>query len=122
MALIPYSSILYAQKSLEKKINQTIKSGEEAYNAGDAAKAIKLFMKAKELSIKANNPEDICLSTYNIGVCYFVISENGEALKNFYEAYTICKKNKLGWHKESNILNGIAGVYFEEKIIKRQEK
>ena len=53
MAIIPYSSILYAQKSIDKKIDQTIKSGEEAYNSGDAAKAIKLFMKAKELSTKA---------------------------------------------------------------------
>lgn len=119
MAIIPYSSILYAQKSIDKKIDQTIKSGEEAYNSGDAAKAIKLFIKAKELSTKANSPQDICLSTYNIGVCYFVISENGEALKNFYEAYSICKKNKLDWHKEANILNGIAGVYFEERNYKK---
>lgn len=89
--------------------------GKDAYNAGDAAKAIKMFMKAKELSSAAKSPIDECLSTYNLGVCYFVISENGEALKNYYEAYTICKENNLGWSTETNILNGIAGVYFEEK-------
>lgn len=32
------------------------------------------------------------------------------------------QKNKLDWHKEANILNGIAGVYFEERNYKRQEK
>lgn len=29
------------------------------------------------------------------------------------------QKNKLDWHKEANILNGIAGVYFEERNYKK---
>lgn len=115
MLSITYSHTIRAKSKLDKEISRTIKLGKDAYNAGDAAKAIKMFMKAKELSSAAKSPIDECLSTYNLGVCYFVISENGEALKNYYEAYTICKENNLGWSTETNILNGIAGVYFEEK-------
>lgn len=115
MLSITYSHTIRAKSKLDKEISRTIKLGKDAYNAGDAAKAIKMFMKAKELSAAAKSPIDECLSTYNLGVCYFVISENGEALKNYYEAYTICKENNLGWSTETNILNGIAGVYFEEK-------
>lgn len=29
------------------------------------------------------------------------------------------QKKKLDWHKEANILNGIAGVYFEERNYKK---
>lgn len=115
MLSITYSHTIRAKSKLDKEISRTIKLGKDAYHAGDAAKAIKMFMKAKELSSAAKSPIDECLSTYNLGVCYFVISENGEALKNYYEAYTICKENNLGWSTETNILNGIAGVYFEEK-------
>lgn len=115
MLSITYSHTIRAMSKLDKEISRTIKLGKDAYHAGDAAKAIKMFMKAKELSSAAKSPIDECLSTYNLGVCYFVISENGEALKNYYEAYTICKENNLGWSTETNILNGIAGVYFEEK-------
>lgn len=115
VALITYSSMMYAKKSVDEELNRMIKSGENAYNAGNVVEAIKQFMKARELATVEKKPHDQCLSTYNLGVCYFVISENGEALKKYYEAYEICKTHNLGWKTESNILNGIAGVYFEEK-------
>lgn len=116
---IAYSHTIYAKENINEEIAKMIQNGENAYNAGDAAEAMKLFMKAKELSIKAKDTKDECLSTYNIGACYFMISENGEALKNYYEAYKISKNNKLGWYTESLILNGIAGVYFEEENYKK---
>lgn len=119
---IAYSHTIYAKENINEEIAKMIQNGENAYNAGDAAEALKLFMKAKELAIKAKDAKEECLSTYNIGACYFMISENGEALNKFYEAYTICKKNELGWYTESTILNGIAGVYFEEKNYKKSRE
>lgn len=118
MALTIHATKLCAKDNDNEKINKMIEAGKKAYNTGDITAAIKLFIKAKELSAKGS-PKEKCTSTYNLGVCYFCISENGEALKNYYEAYKICKEEHLEWHLESKILNGIAGVYFEEKNYKR---
>ncbi len=115
MTLMTISIVVCAGSNDIKEIDKTIKAGENAFNAKDPAKAIRLFMKARKMSANAKRPKEQCLSTYNIGVCYFMISENGEALKNYYDAYTICKDNDLGWALKSKILNGIAGVYFEER-------
>lgn len=122
VALITYSSKTYAKKSVDEELNIIIKSANKAFNAEDPAKAIRLFIKAKKLSAIANKPKEMCLSTYNIGVCYFMISENGEALKNYYEAYKICKDNDLAWALKSKIINGIAGVYFEEKSYQKAKE
>ena len=115
MTLLTISIIVCAGNNDIKEIDNTINAGENAFNAKDPAKAIRLFMKARKMSANAKRPKEQCLSTYNIGVCYFMISENGEALKNYYDAYTICKDYDLGWALKSKILNGIAGVYFEER-------
>lgn len=105
-----------------KVIDDMITAGEKAYGAGNYTKAIELFMESKEMADKTGHHKYRCLAAYDIGVCYFNISENGEALKNFYDAYTICKDHGLGWSVESRILNGIAGVYFEESNFREARK
>ena len=113
---------IYADNKNKEIIGNMISAGEEAYHSSNYIDAIKLFLESKEKADAANLPKYSCFATYNIGVCYFFISENGEALKNYYDAYTICQNNELGWETESMIMNGIAGVYFEEEnYIKSRE-
>lgn len=89
--------------------------GEQAFAKGHNLEAIKHFIKARQLADDKNLADFSCLSRYNIGVCYFMMSENGEALHNYYEAYKICHDNNLDWSHEMKIVNGIAGVYFEQE-------
>lgn len=97
-----------------KEINALLTQGEKAYDKEHYVEAMKCFMQARKKAEAANRPEDLSLALYNIGVCYFFISENGEAMRYFYEAYKISQTCKAGWKSDSRIVNGIAGVYFAQ--------
>lgn len=96
------------------RIDSMIALGEDAYYRKNYPEAIEKFIKSGQDAEKAGLHEQHCLAMYNLGVCYFMILENGEALDNFQQAYSICSANRLGWKMKSRIQNGIAGVYFEE--------
>lgn len=99
----------------EKVLGSLMDKGEQAFYHGRHLEAIKYFLKARQLADEKGHADYRSLARYNIGVCYFLMSENGEALHNFYEAYKICRDNNLGWNRETKIVNGIAGVYFEQE-------
>ena len=103
----------------EKVLEPLMAEGEKAADKGNMLEAIKLFIKARQIADDRDSHDYQCLARYNIGVCYFFMSEHGEALHNFYEAYKLCKDYKLGWNRETRIINGIAGVYFEQEDYRR---
>lgn len=94
---------------------KNISSGKKAFQQGKYLNAMKHFLQARKHADEVNSPKEICDATYNIGLCYYFISENGEALKCYYDAYKICMDKNLGWKMETKILNGIAGVYFDDE-------
>ena len=103
----------------EKVIEGLMDEGRADSRQGKYLDAIKQFLKVKQLADDNNVVNYQCVARYNIGVCYFFMSAHGEALHNFYESYKICKENDLGWQRESKIVNGIAGVYFEQEDFRR---
>jgi tetratricopeptide (TPR) repeat protein len=119
LALLGMLFLMVPTQSLASSAEQIFKSklnaGEKAFQQANYIDAMKLFFDAKKYADEMNSNKNICLSTYDIGLCYYFISENGEALKYYYEAYKMCTDNNLGWKMESKILNGIAGVYFDDE-------
>lgn len=103
----------------EKVLEPLMAEGEKAADKGNILEAMKLFIKARQIADDRDSHDYQCLARYNIGVCYFLMSEHGEALHNYYEAYKLCKDYKLGWNRETRIINGIAGVYFEQENYRR---
>lgn len=114
LVLCPSTLLAHAVPT-EKIIDNLMDKGEQASGQGRYLDAIKHFLKVRQLADENNIVNYQCLSRYDIGVCYFLMSAHGEALHNYYEAYKLCKKNHLGWKRESKIVNGIAGVYFEQE-------
>lgn len=114
LVLCPSTLLAHAVPT-EKIIDNLMDKGEQASGQGRYLDAIKHFLKVRQLADENNIVNYQCLSRYDIGVCYFLMSAHGEALHNYYEAYKLCKKNHFGWKRESKIVNGIAGVYFEQE-------
>lgn len=110
-----YAHAVPTEKILESLLDQ----GEEAFAKNKHLEALKFFIKAKQIADDKSKPSYQCLARYDIGVCYFLMSEHGEALHNYYEAYKICQENDLGRNRKAKIINGIAGVYFEQEDYKR---
>lgn len=114
--------VVEARQMPTSDIDTVIAKGEEAFLDERYSDALRLFMKAKNMAEKADSFRLNCVATYDMGVCYFMISENGEALKYYYEALTIAEKYRLGRESRSKIQNGIAGVYFEENNFDKAEE
>lgn len=90
-----------------------IVAGEEKYNSGDAAEAIKIFMHVAENAAEEHDYSTECLSEYNIGVVYLSLYSNGEALQHFQKAYDLCRRHNLGPGREVEIMSGISGAFFQ---------
>lgn len=118
LSLLPFRAEAHAMPP-EKVLEPLMAEGEKAADKGNMLEAIKLFIKARQIADDRDSHDYQCLARYNIGVCYFLMSEHGEALHNYYEAYKLCKDYKLGWNRETKIINGIAGVYFEQENYRR---
>jgi len=92
----------------------TLKKGERAFTEEDYPNALRYFSKAKAEAEKARDFLTLFKATYDIGISYFMISDNSEALQYYYQARQIVEQHQLGWEPESKIMNAVAGVYFEE--------
>ena len=113
LAWLPVS-ILNA-RDRNNPIDQMIQQGEKAFLREQYSEALQFFVKAKKQAERVDSFRLNYVATYDMGISYFMISEHGEALNCYYEAAKIVEKHQLGAEAESKILNGIAGVYFEEK-------
>lgn len=84
----------------------------------DYAKALKDLTKAKLLAEKNNWYLQIFETKNKIGVVYMNLSDYGEALNYYLEAYIFATQH-LESNKESAILNNIAVLYCLEKNTKK---
>lgn len=97
------------------ELDSAFSRGERAIDNGDCMEGIKHFMTAADLAAGYKDYQAECLSLYNLGVAYFMLGRNGEALDYFRQAYQSCMEHKLDAKQEQLILNGIAGVFFEQQ-------
>ncbi|MDE5796427.1 MAG: tetratricopeptide repeat protein, partial [Muribaculaceae bacterium] len=90
-----------------------IEFGEVKYGEGDVAGALKIFMDVAHEADDRHDAALACLAYYNIGVTYFSLYSNVEAIQNFQKAYDLCLRNNLGSGRETEIIGGISGVFFQ---------
>lgn len=106
----------------KSETEQTINSGQKACDESRFAEAINLLMKART-EAKGNGWHYLeYRAAYNLGVAYFYITDYSDALHYYNEAYKISIEQKLGDEKTDNVLNGIAGIYFNEGNWKKVEE
>lgn len=107
--------------SSEQDINNMLMRGDSEIEQGDYQKAMKCYFSAWKMAEQQHFDSLQCVAIYNMGVCFYSLYENGEALRHFTDAIKICRGKKLGWQLESQILNGIAGVYYDENNFDKAE-
>ncbi len=101
-------------KSKAEEADSLISLGEADVSKERFADAIQHFMGAQQIAQNEHLPDQLYLATYDMGICYFYISEFGEALNCYYAAHDICVKHKMSQQRLDQVQAGIAGVYFEE--------
>lgn len=106
----------------QHETEQSVNAGQKACDEGRYADAIKLLLKARN-DARGNGWQYLNYrAAYNLGVAYFYISDYSDALHYYNEAYNICVNQKLGEEQRANVLNGIAGIYFNEGNWKKVEE
>lgn len=75
---------------------------------------MKAFLEAEKQAREKNDNNVLFSALLNIGNCYLFVSENGEAMSHYAEAYELARREKLGWKQENYIQNCISAVYFED--------
>ena len=106
----------------EKKAIELIDEGEKAFNDQQVAAAISYFIEAKDIAAANSLPELECLAYYNIGVSYFELFENGEALDNFLQAYRISLDHEISITRKLEIAYGISGVYYRQEYLDKAKE
>lgn len=97
-----------------QEAERVINAGQRACDRGEYANAISLLTRARNAA-KAGGWQYLNYrAAYNLGVSYYYISDYSDALHYYNEAYNICMSGKLGVGEVNNVLNGIAGIYFNE--------
>ncbi len=115
LALVWLSAMPSAARKDSNSIDELMQEGENAFLQERYSDALQYFIKAKKLAEQADSFRLNCVATYDMGISYFMISEHGEALNCYYEASKIAETHQVGKESKTKILNGIAGVYFEER-------
>ncbi len=103
-----------AQINTKADCDRLIKAGIKALDQNQNALSLELLLQANVQAKNNNWDEQHFLASNNIGTNYYRLSEFGEALNYFLEAYNVAVK-KLTLKDEIKVLNNIAILYFEEK-------
>lgn len=111
-SLNPFRST--AAKGGELNADSLIHLGEKAVSEEQYVEAIQYFIRAKKMGEEAEDADIQYLSTYDMGVCYFYISEYAEAMNHYFEAYKLCTDHKMSSQRIDQVRVAIAGVYYEE--------
>ena len=114
VAMMLAAPFVSTAKSKAEEADSLIRLGEADVSKEHFADAIQHFMGAQQIAQSEHLPDLLYLATYDMGICYFYISEFGEALNCYYAAHDICVKHKMSQQRLDQVQAGIAGVYFEE--------
>lgn len=105
---------LNAQVNTKTACDSLIQSGIRALNKNQQTLSLELLFQARTLAKKNAWDSREFLALNNIGTNYYRLSDYGEALNYYLEAYTIAIQ-KLTPYDEILVLNNIAVLYLEEK-------
>ena len=100
-----------SDNSRPANLDKLFKQGEAAVAKERYSQAVRFFYEAREEAIKQKAHKDEIIAVYDVGICYFYVGANGEALQCFYNALQLCQNYSI--NKRGMIQNAIAGVYFE---------
>lgn len=114
VAMMLAAPFVSTAKNKAEEADSLIRLGEADVSKEHFADAIQHFMGAQQIAQSEHLPDLLYLATYDMGICYFYISEFGEALNCYYAAHDICVKHKMSQQRLDQVQAGIAGVYFEE--------
>ncbi|WP_196885520.1 tetratricopeptide repeat protein [Aureivirga sp. CE67] len=119
--LIPILFILFSFATPKEACKKLITDGLEEFYKKNYTKSIQLLTKAKEEAQENDWNYLEFLAINNIGNNYYSMLDNGEALENYLEAYTIAIK-ELDEKEEMIVLNNISVLYsMDEKYEKAEE-
>ncbi len=105
-----------------KELDRMFFRAEKAMENKDYVNALRMYDRICDKSVEAGDKDGECLSLYNMGVVYYTLAQDGEALNYFQKAYKMCLENKLKVGREILVLNGIAGIFFKQNDIGKAKK
>lgn len=98
-----------------------IQIGIAAMHNKEHASSLELLVQAQNLAKEKDWHKELFLATNNIGANYYKMSDYGEALKHYLEAYDIAIKH-LDPNQEMVVLNNIGILFSQENKLKESEE
>lgn len=121
LAILVLAFALQAQQSPKAMCDSIIVRGVRLMQEGDHVQSLELLVRARAMARENNWHKQRFLALNNIGANYYALLDQGEALDNYLEAYTIAIK-ELGPSYEMIVLNNIAILYLKEDKIDQAEE
>lgn len=107
------------EKSIEQ-CNEMIQKGITAMHNKEHSVSLELLIEAQNLAKEKGWHKELFLAINNIGANYYKMSDYGEALKHYLEAYDIAIKH-LDANQEMVVLNNIGILFYQEDKLDESE-
>ncbi len=109
-----YFSHVFSQGNTQAECDRMIESGIKALNKNELTRSLETLSQVRNLAQKNGWSKQEFLALNSLGNVYYRVSEYGEALNFFLQAYTLALR-ELKPQDEITVLNNIAIIYSEEK-------
>lgn len=107
------------EKSIEQ-CNEMIQTAIEAMHNKEYAHSLELLIEAKALAHDKGWNKELFLAINNIGANYYKMSDYGEALKHYLDAYDVAITH-LDANQEMVVLNNIGILFYQEDKLDESE-
>ncbi len=104
---------LFSQAETPEILDQQIDTGIELMFQKKHSQSIELLLSLESIAKKNQWYEQVFRSTLNIGANYYLLSDYGEAVIFYLQAYEVAIEH-LGPRQEMTVLNNIGILYFKE--------
>ena len=104
----------FAQLETSVQADDRIEEGVELMFEKKHTQSLELLVETQAMAQKKQWYEQAFRATLNIGSNYYLLSDYGEALQHYLEAYEISIEH-LGSRQEMTVLNNIGILYFQEE-------
>ncbi|WP_179352048.1 tetratricopeptide repeat protein [Winogradskyella vidalii] len=102
----------------QKALDNQIDKGIELMFQKAHSQSIEMLLNTEAIAKKKEWYEQVFRSTLNIGSNYYLLSDYGEAVLYYLQAYEIAIEH-LGSRQEMTVLNNIGILYFQEKELEQ---
>mgnify|MGYP001222636636 CR=1 FL=1 len=112
--------VVPAQEKTIEQCNEMIQTAIAAMHNKEHAHSLELLTEAQTLAREKGWKRELFLAINNIGANYYKMSDYGEALKNYLEAYDIAIQH-LDANQEMVVLNNIGILFYQEDKLDESE-